>query len=133
MNTPDPCPFCRPENERIVQRSEHGMVLIDPFPCSPGHLLVVPRRHVAGFFELEPLEQADLFSLVLAARRIASAEREPDGFNIGLNEGEAAGQTIAHCHWHVIPRYEGDVEDPRGGVRWVVPQRAAYWEKDPPA
>lgn len=128
--TRDPaCPFCSPENERVAHRSEHGLVVIDPFPVSPGHLLVVPRRHVASFFDLDRLEQADLLDLVMTARGLAAADREPDGFNIGLNDGRAAGQTVMHCHWHVIPRYDGDVDDPRGGVRWVVPQRAAYWDR----
>ena len=130
MPRSSPCPFCRPENERVVRESEYGLVLIDPYPSSPGHLLVVPKRHEASFFKLDPLEQADLLNLVIAARGIAATEREPDGFNIGLNDGEAAGQTVAHCHWHVIPRYAGDVADPRGGVRWVVPQRAAYWDQE---
>jgi diadenosine tetraphosphate (Ap4A) HIT family hydrolase len=125
----DACPFCSPENELVARQSQYGLVIIDPFPVSPGHLLVVPRRHVASFYDLDPFEQADLVQLIGIARRLAAADREPDGFNIGLNDGRAAGQTVMHCHWHVIPRYDGDVDDPRGGVRWVVPQRAAYWDR----
>lgn len=127
MSTDERCPFCSPAESQVVRDSEYGWILRDQYPVNPGHLLVVPRRHVASFFDLDPLEQADLLNLIVAAQRIVSAERHPDGLTIGLNDGEAAGQTVPHCHWHVIPRTVGDVPDPRGGVRWVVPERAEYW------
>ena len=121
------CPFCDPDPDRVMRESEYGLVIRDAFPLSPGHLLVIPRRHVASFFDLDPLEQADLLNLLIAARRDLAARRDPDAFNVGLNDGTAAGQTIAHCHWHVIPRYQGDCDDPRGGIRWVLPEKAVYW------
>ncbi len=124
------CPFCEPDSDRIMRESEHSLVIRDAFPVSPGHMLVVPRRHVASFFDLDPLEQADLLNLLIATRRDLSSRRAPDAFNLGLNDGAAAGQTIDHCHWHVIPRYEGDCEDPRGGVRWVLPEKAVYWARE---
>lgn len=128
MTRPDVCPFCNHEPDLLVRSSEHGLIIRDRHPVSPGHLLVIPRRHVASFFTLDPLEQADLLNLIVAAQRLAADGHRPDGVNVGLNDGTAAGQTIAHCHWHVIPRYRGDVADPRGGVRWVLPERAVYWE-----
>lgn len=127
MPSPQRCPFCNPPQDSIVRESEFGLVIRDGFPVAAGHLLVIPRRHVASFFELDPLEQADLLNLIVSAQRLIRDQVQPDGLNVGLNEGAAAGQTVEHCHWHLIPRHEGDVPDPRGGVRWVVPDRAAYW------
>jgi diadenosine tetraphosphate (Ap4A) HIT family hydrolase len=101
--------------------------LWDGFPLSPGHALLVPRRHVATWFEALPEEQRELLEAIAAARDAILARHRPDGFNVGMNLGEAAGQTVPHLHLHVIPRYSGDVEDPRGGVRWVLPEKAAYW------
>ena len=93
----------------------------------PGHTLVVPRRHVASIFELTEEEWGAVWSMVGVVRRELADEEVPDGFNIGVNDGTAAGQTIAHAHVHVIPRRTGDVEDPRGGVRWVIPAKVRYW------
>jgi len=122
------CPFCTVNPASVVRESEYGIVVRDKFPVSDGHLLVIPRRHVASFFQLDPLEQADLLNLIVSAQRIIRDELAPDGLNVGLNDGAAAGQTISHCHWHLIPRHEGDVPDPRGGVRWVMPEKAEYWK-----
>ncbi|MGH9042246.1 MAG: HIT family protein [Acidimicrobiia bacterium] len=97
------------------------------FPVNPGHVLIVPRRHEADFFALSADEQAAMVALVEPLRRHLDAEFKPDAYNLGANIGRAAGQTIRHAHLHVIPRYEGDVEEPRGGVRWVLPQTARYW------
>jgi len=104
-------------------------VFRDAFPVSPGHTLVIPRRHVGSFFLLEPDERFALLALVKEARRDLDAELHPDGYNIGINDGPAAGQTVAHVHIHLIPRYLGDIADPRGGVRWLFPDRADYWTK----
>ncbi len=121
------CPFCGVDSDRIVLPSEHGLALLDGFPVSPDHTLVVPRRHVSSLFDLSEEEQADLWRLVSRVRAALRERRSPDGFTIGVNDGAAAGQTVGHAHIHVIPRYAGDVADPRGGVRWVIPERAAYW------
>ncbi len=123
-----PCPFCTLPPERILARNEHGGVLRDFYPVSPGHTLVIPWRHVGSFFDLTPEEQAGLMALVESAKGALDAELRPDAYNLGLNDGPAAGQTVPHCHLHLIPRYAGDVEDPRGGVRWVIPGKARYWE-----
>lgn len=108
--------------------SEFSAAIPDRFPLNPGHTLVVPRRHVSDLFALTLAEQGDLWRLVGEVKAALHRERTPDAFNIGVNVGTAAGQTVDHAHVHVIPRFMGDVPDPRGGVRWVVPSRAPYWE-----
>lgn len=105
------------------------LVLADAFLVSEGHTLVVPRAHVASLFDLRPDVLARIWAAVSDVRTELAARYSPDDFNIGLNDGRAAGQTVAHAHVHVIPRYQGDVPDPRGGVRWVVPTHAAYWHE----
>lgn len=124
------CPFCDVAEGRVVWASRTAVALLDVFPVSEGHTLVVPRRHVESVFELGVEELASLWELVATTRRELTVRLSPDGFTVGVNDGEAAGQTVEHAHVHVIPRFKGDVEDPRGGVRWVRPDRAAYWDKE---
>lgn len=124
------CPFCTRDPSRIVFETDLVIALRDAYAVAPGHLLLVSRRHVADWFEATPAEQYALTEATVPARAAIMNEHQPDGFNIGINAGEAAGQTVMHLHMHVIPRYRGDVEDPRGGVRWVVPGKAAYWQND---
>ncbi len=123
------CPFCHPDPRRSLRETEHARVLLDGFPVSEGHTLIVPRRHVASLFDLEAEEIEAIWHLVSEVRRDLAERLSPDGFNVGLNDGEAAGQTVMHAHVHVIPRFAGDVPDPRGGVRYVVPDRARYWKE----
>lgn len=122
------CPFCSLPPERIELERELAFTIRDGYPVSPGHTLVIPRRHCATYFDATPEEQAALWALVDETRRELDAHLDPrpDGYNVGFNAGEAAGQTVMHLHIHVIPRYTGDVENPRGGVRWVVPDKADY-------
>jgi diadenosine tetraphosphate (Ap4A) HIT family hydrolase len=124
-----PCPFCSIPAERFVLESAYAIVIRDAFPVSPGHTLIIPKRHVASFFEVTEAERADLVSLLVAARDDLEGELHPAGYNVGINDGAAAGQTVPHLHVHLIPRFAGDREDPRGGVRWVLPDKAAYWDK----
>ena len=124
------CPFCSLPRDRIFFERETAFAIRDGFPVSPGHTLIIPKRHVDSFFEVTDAERADLMSLLAAARDDLDRQFRPAGYNIGINDGAAAGQTVAHLHIHLIPRYEGDREDPRGGVRWVLPDKAAYWNKD---
>jgi len=120
------CPFCEVEPARLIEESPLTRTIKDGFPVSRGHLLVTPRRHVSDFFDLTSEERiAVMEALSRARQRIDDA----DGFNVGFNNGQAAGQTVMHVHVHLIPRYRGDVPDPRGGVRWVIPRKAAYWSK----
>lgn len=128
MPAPPGCPFCvRVASGEAALTAGQALAFPDGFPLNPGHTLVVPLRHVADFFALTAEEQADVWRLVAEVQRDLAERHAPDGFNVGLNVGAAAGQTVGHAHVHVIPRHVGDVDDPRGGVRWVVPARAAYW------
>lgn len=121
------CPFCKVESEReIIASSPLSVAFYDGFPVSPGHALIIPRRHVASFFELTQEEQQDLLNLADRVKRIVEERYHPDGYNIGINVGEAAGQSIFHVHMHLIPRYQGDVPNPRGGVRGVIPSKQNY-------
>jgi len=121
------CVFCQLPAERIRHASPLALAFDDAFPISPGHMLIIPRRHVASFFELENAERDAMFKLLDDCRATLLSERAPDAFNLGLNDGPAAGQTVRHVHLHLIPRYQGDRTDPRGGVRWVIPEKADYW------
>jgi diadenosine tetraphosphate (Ap4A) HIT family hydrolase len=123
------CPFCAIDAELVVAESSVGVAIRDTHPVSPGHTLVMPRAHVASLWDLEPGDRADLWALADTVRAELTRNFAPAGFNMGVNDGTAAGQTVEHTHLHVIPRYDGDVADPRGGLRWVVPDRAAYWAK----
>jgi diadenosine tetraphosphate (Ap4A) HIT family hydrolase len=126
MTAPADCPFCFPTGDRIAFEDRLTRVLWDAYPVSEGHLLIVPRRHVATWFEATKEEQSAIIAAIDRARDLLASRHHPDGFNIGINVGEAAGQTVFHLHVHVIPRYRGDVADPRGGVRHVIPAKGNY-------
>jgi diadenosine tetraphosphate (Ap4A) HIT family hydrolase len=122
------CPFC----DRIPQvarddRNDLAAALEDAYPASPGHTLIVPLRHEPDFFSLSGEEQAAMWQLAELVRRRLQNELKPDGLNVGINVGAAAGQTVEHAHIHLIPRFTGDVPDPRGGVRWIIKDKARYW------
>jgi diadenosine tetraphosphate (Ap4A) HIT family hydrolase len=121
------CPFCKAESERdIIASSSFSVAFFDGFPVSPGHALIIPKRHVSSFFDLSQEERQDLLSLADSVKQIVEERYHPDGYNIGVNVGEAAGQSIFHVHMHLIPRYQGDVPNPRGGVRGVIPDKQNY-------
>ena len=122
------CPFCTINESLIVVQSTTGIALRDAFPVADGHTLVVPCQHVASIFDLTETDQAQIWSLVAQVRSALADQLSPDAFNIGVNDGEAAGQTVTHARVHIIPRFRGDVPDPRGGIRWVIPDNAVYWE-----
>ncbi len=125
------CPFCTPPADRIFHAGRLTLGLWDGFPISPGHALLIPKRHFASWFEATAEEQAELLAVIEQARGEIERQHRPDGFNVGINIGRAAGQTVPHLHVHVIPRYEGDVADPRGGVRYVIPSKANYLVTSP--
>jgi diadenosine tetraphosphate (Ap4A) HIT family hydrolase len=127
----DQCPFCGIEESHLRVENDFAAAILDAFPVSKGHTLVVPKRHVSSLFELREEELAAVWQLVAAVRENLLAELEPDGFNIGVNDGPAAGQTVMHAHVHVIPRRKGDVADPRGGIRWIMADKAQYWTEGP--
>jgi superfamily II DNA or RNA helicase/diadenosine tetraphosphate (Ap4A) HIT family hydrolase len=120
------CPFCGVKGERLFHEGGLVVGVWDAFPVSPGHALIVPKRHVATWFDATPEEHAEIIRAIGLARTIIEQRYHPDGFNIGVNVGEAAGQTIFHLHVHIIPRYEGDLPDPRGGVRNLFPGKGLY-------
>ncbi len=124
------CVFCEAISQHLyfVQNSS-AVAFPDAYPLSPGHALIVPRRHETDFFALTDEEQTAVWDLIRQVRDSVEREYSPAGYNVGLNAGSAAGQTIDHTHVHFIPRYKGDVEDPRGGIRWVIPARAPYWDE----
>jgi diadenosine tetraphosphate (Ap4A) HIT family hydrolase len=124
---PGGCPFCKPEARRILVAEDLAFAYRDAYPVSPGHTLIVPRRHEASWFDLRDDERMSMMRLMDAIRERLVEEHQVDGFNLGINDGAAAGQTVAHVHLHVIPRFRGDSPDPRGGIRWVLPNKADYW------
>lgn len=120
------CIFCHTADEKLVAENALAQAVYDTYPVSPGHTLIVPRRHAATIWDLTDEEYVACFALVREARAILEARHKPDAFNVGANCGEAAGQSVWHAHIHLIPRYKGDVPDPRGGVRNIVPHKAHY-------
>ena len=126
MNQPA-CPFCNLPKERVFLESETTLAIFDGYPLTEGHALVIPKRHVGCIFEIPPEELASLWAQVTSVRNLLKERYDPDAFNIGVNDGAAAGQTVPHAHIHVIPRRNGDAADPRGGIRWIIPDKAKYW------
>ena len=125
------CFFCRmlindTKNEILLQ-NDLAVMIRDTQPVSKGHSLIIPRRHVSSFFDTSPEERAALMELLDQTRKDLDREFSPDDYNIGINDGPLAGQSIPHLHMHLIPRYKGDKEDPRGGVRWIIAEKAKYW------
>jgi diadenosine tetraphosphate (Ap4A) HIT family hydrolase len=120
------CPLCGVAADRVVAESEATITVRDQYPVSPGHTLVVPKRHIDSIFDVTGEEQAEIVAAVRDAKHALDEEFAPDGFNIGVNAGAAAGQTVMHAHVHVIPRFKGDAADPRGGIRHCVPGKGYY-------
>ena len=131
----NPCLFCTPETDKIIEETEFALLIQDDFPVSPGHCLIVPKRHISTYFEATERENQDFYYLTKQAKKTIEAIHQVDGYNIGCNNGICAGQSVFHLHIHIIPRYTGDVENPKGGVRWVIPKSASYSlmsKKSPP-
>lgn len=121
------CPFCQIEPGRVVAETALTVTIRDRFPVSPGHALIIPRRHFANLFEATDAEAADVWQALRRAAADVKRTHAPDGFNVGVNVGAAAGQTVMHVHWHLIPRYRDDQTDPRGGIRRIFPALTDYW------
>jgi diadenosine tetraphosphate (Ap4A) HIT family hydrolase len=122
------CSFCNIKNSSILYKSRLVYIFYDQHPLTIGHILIVPKRHVDSFFSTTLEEKIELFDGIEKGKSLVESNLKPDGYNIGINDGEAAGQTIKHLHIHLIPRYKGDSPDPRGGIRWIFPDKAKYWE-----
>ena len=122
------CPLCKIPQEKFIAQNALTFTVRDTLPVSPGHTLILPKRHIASIFEATKEEVAALWEAIQQVRIGLIKEFSPDGFNIGINDGFAAGQTLPHLHIHIIPRYKGDMPDPRGGIRWIFPDKAKYWK-----
>ena len=123
----DPCIFCNPKEEEILAENDYALIIKDNSPVSDGHCIIIPKRHIKTQFELTSAENTAILELIKKAKALIENQGyKPDGYNIGSNNGVAAGQSVFHLHIHIIPRYTGDVEQPKGGIRQVLPKTAQY-------
>ena len=120
------CPFCNITNDEVILKNSLAFVRYDKFPVNNGHTLIIPYRHVSSYFDLTVDESQAINDLIPEAKKLIENKYEPDGYNLGTNIGIAAGQTVMHVHTHLIPRYDNDVNEPRGGVRGVIPEKKNY-------
>jgi diadenosine tetraphosphate (Ap4A) HIT family hydrolase len=121
------CPFCNPDTEReLIVESATAYAMFDMFPVNDGHALIIPKKHCTNYFDLTFKEQSACWFVLNKVKEIVEKRFNPNGFNVGININETAGQTVSHVHIHLIPRYKGDVENPRGGVRAVIPNKQKY-------
>ena len=125
------CLFCRiisnDTRKEILLQNDLAVMIRDTEPVSNGHSLIIPRRHVSSFFDTSPEERTALMALLDQTKKDLDRDFSPDDYNVGINDGPLAGQSIPHLHIHIIPRYKGDKDDPRGGVRWILQEKAKYW------
>lgn len=119
------CIFCD-VSRPLLSESKFAIAFLDGFPVSKGHALIIPRRHIVTIWDMTPEEYEDAFNLVREVRSVLQKKFDPQGFNVGVNCGEVAGQSVFHAHIHVIPRYTGDVPSPKGGVRNIIPGKGNY-------
>ena len=128
MNNPKACIFCEiATTDRVIDQTDHCFVIRDAFPVTEGHTLIIPKRHVANYFDLTAAETSEIQQLLHKHKsHIEQSDESVKGFNIGINVGATAGQTVFHVHVHLIPRRIGDVENPKGGVRGVIPAKQQY-------
>ncbi len=123
----DTCLFCDFDNEELIEEGEHCYARRDGYPVSEHHTLIIPKRHVASYFDLSEEEVLDMFRMTrLMKQRIEALDSTVGGFNAGVNAGKEAGQSIFHVHLHLIPRRQGDIDNPQGGVRGVIPSKRTY-------
>ena len=120
------CTFCNIDKDRIILENEIAFAVYDVFPVSKGHMLIIPKKHINNYFEADEDTKKQLWKLVDECKEMADKKYAPQGYNIGINCGEAAGQTVMHLHIHLIPRYSGDIKNPRGGVRGVITDKRIY-------
>ena len=122
------CIFCeiKKTKSRIILENTYAYAISDQYKVSQGHTLIILKRHVSSLFEASSEELTAIFDLAKKVQKLVSKQYQPDGYNVGFNDLEAAGQSIPHCHMHIIPRYKGDVKNPRGGIRGVIPGKQNY-------
>ena len=119
------CIFCNLDRS-LLSESKFAIAFLDSFPVSKGHAIIIPRRHIVTIWDMTPEEYEDAFNLVREVKNVLQKHFDPQGFNVGVNCGEVAGQSVFHAHIHVIPRYTDDVPSPRGGVRNIIPGKGSY-------
>jgi diadenosine tetraphosphate (Ap4A) HIT family hydrolase len=125
------CVFCeRLERDQVRASNELAAAFAGRLPLTPGHTLVVPRRHEPDYLRLTDDEHAAIWRLVASVRALLDGVHRPQAYNLGVNVGATAGQTVDHAYLHIMPRYAGDVPEPRGGIRWIIPAKAAYWQRE---
>lgn len=120
------CPFCEKDQLQVVLENDSALAFYDLYPVQKGHLLIVPRRHAVSYFDATEGEITAIHQLIREGKELLDREYSPDGYNIGVNVGHYGGQTVMHLHFHLIPRYKGDMEDPRGGIRKAIPNIVPY-------
>lgn len=122
------CLFCDIKNDENIQiaSSQNFVAIYDENPVTKGHSLIFPKKHIESFFDLSKHEIIEIYDLIKQVKGLTDKKYQPDAYNIGINDGQAAGRTIHHLHFHLIPRYAGDVDNPRGGVRNIIPGRGDY-------
>lgn len=120
------CPFCN-HNDLVIQLENNlAIAFYDKYPVQKGHLLIVPKQHIKTYFDASTDQIMAIHDLLHKGKALLDEQYEPDGYNIGVNVGEYGGQTVNHLHFHLIPRYKGDIEDPRGGIRKAIPNLVQY-------
>lgn len=120
------CIFCVIDKSKIILENEGALAIFDGFPVNKGHMLVIPKKHIETYFEASNYDKSNLWDLVEKCKDYLDKSLSPDGYNIGINNGVAAGQSVMHLHIHLIPRYVGDIDNPKGGVRGVIPDKRIY-------
>lgn len=120
------CPFCIIDKEELIIENDYALAKLDKYPVTDGHTLIIPKRHFSEYFDMTKIEQSAIHDLLIIRKKQLMWDTQIKGFNIGINSGQVAGQTIFHCHVHFIPRRKGDLDDPRGGVRGVIPSKMKY-------
>ena len=124
MTQTNNCPFC--SKSEFILENEFWICIYDNYPVSKGHTLIIPKRHFNDYFLTTEVERSSFDKILFDVKEHLDKEYSPDGYNVGFNVNEEGGQSIFHCHIHVIPRYRGDIENPRGGVRGVIPSKQNY-------
>lgn len=120
------CPFCNPNELKIELENNLALAFYDKYPVQTGHLLIIPKEHVETYFDASMDQIIAIHALIIEGKELLAEKFSPDGYNIGINVGAYGGQTVNHLHVHLIPRYKGDMEDPRGGIRNAIPNLVAY-------
>ena len=120
------CPFCNINEDKIIAKNKFSYAIYDKYPVNKGHILIISKEHIRDYFDASTEVREAIFDLMEDCKSLLDNKYNPDGYNIGFNCGKEAGQTIMHLHLHLIPRYEGDIEDPTGGVRGVIPEKRVY-------